>query len=114
MPPTTVIEDDSSPNVEEGNTFDPAQDGLDFDEPLESMLVQVNDPVVVGPRNGFGEILVLGDDGAGASVRTARGGVIVRPADFNPERVMLDDLILPTPSVDVGDHFATSAVGVLT
>ncbi len=78
------------------------------------MLVQVNGPVVVGPRNSFGEILVLGDDGAEASVRTARGGIIVRPADFNPERVMLDDLLLPTPSVDVGDHFTTSAVGVMT
>lgn len=114
VPPTTVIEDDSAPNVEAGNTFDPAQDGLDFDESLESMLVQVNGPIVVGPRNSFGEILVLGDDGAGASARTARGGIIVRRADFNPERVMVDDLILPTPSVDVGDHFTTSAVGVMT
>jgi predicted extracellular nuclease len=114
LPPTTVIEDDSAANVEAGNTFDPTQDGIDFDESLESMLVQVNDPVVVGPRNSFGEILVLGDDGARAGVRTARGGIIVRPADFNPERVMLDDLILPTPSVDVADHFTTSAVGVMT
>jgi predicted extracellular nuclease len=113
-PPTTVIEDDSAANVEAGNTFDPAQDGIDFDESLESMLVQVNSPVVVGPRNSFGEILVLGDNGAGAGVRTSRGGIIVRPADFNPERVMLDDLMLPTPSVDVGDHFTTSAVGVMT
>jgi predicted extracellular nuclease len=115
VPPTQVIEDDSTTgNVETSNTFDPAQDGIDFDESLESMLVQVNNPVVVGPRNSFGEILVLPDDGAGASVRTARGGIIVRPTDFNPERVMLDDLILPTPAVDVADHFAAAAVGVMT
>ena len=115
VPPTETIENDSATgNVETSNAFDPAQDGIDFDESLESMRVQVNTPVVVGPRNSFGEILVLGDDGAGAGVRTARGGIIVRPSDFNPERIMLDDLILPTPSVDVGDHFTTSAVGVLT
>ena len=123
--PTDVIENDSGTgNVETANTFDPAQDGIDFYETLESMLVQVNNPVVVGPRNSFGEILVLADDGAGASVRTTRNGILVRdvdPAtvgdyrngDFNPERIMLDDFFLPTPSVDVADHFAGPAVGVL-
>jgi predicted extracellular nuclease len=124
--PTEVIEDDSATgNVETSNTFDPAQDGIDFYETLEHMRVQVNDPVVVGPRNGFGEILVLADDGAGASVRTVRGGILVRDVDpgtvgdyemgdFNPERIMLDDLFMATPSVNVADHFTTSAVGVMT
>jgi predicted extracellular nuclease len=114
VPPTEVIENDSAANVEDGNVFDPVQDGIDFYESLESMLVQVNNPVVVGPRNNFGEILVLADDGAGAGVRTARGGIVVRPGDFNPERVMLDDLFGPTPAVNVSDHFTTSAVGVMT
>jgi predicted extracellular nuclease len=114
VPPTEAIENDSAANVEDGNAFDPAQDGIDFYESLESMLVQVNDPVVVGPRNNFGEILVLADDGAAAGVRTGRGGIVVRPADFNPERVMLDDLFGPTPEVNVADHFANPAVGVMT
>jgi predicted extracellular nuclease len=125
VPPTEVIEDDSATgNVETGNTFDPAQDGIDFYETLESMLVQVNDPVVVGPRNSFGEILVLADNGAGASVRTPRGGILVRDVDpgtpgdysrgdFNPERIMLDDLFVATPMVDVADRFTTAA-GVMT
>ena len=125
VPPTEVIEDDSATgNVETSNTFDPAQDGIDFYETLESMLVQVNNPIVVGPRNSFGEILVLADDGAGASVRTVRGGIVVRDVDpgtvgdyrlgdFNPERIMLDDLFVATPSVDVADHFAAAA-GVMT
>jgi predicted extracellular nuclease len=126
VPPTLVIEDDSATgNVETSNTFDPAQDGIDFYETLESMLVQVNDAVVVGPTNGFGETFVLADDGAGASVRTPRGGVLVRDVDpstpgdyrlgdFNPERIMLDDLFRSVPIVDVADHFTTSAVGVMT
>jgi predicted extracellular nuclease len=125
VPPTEVIENDSATgNVETGNTFDPSQDGIDFYETLESMLVQVNNPVVVGPRNAFGEILVLADNGAGASVRTSRGGIVVRdvdPAtvgdyrngDFNPERIMLDDLFVATPVVDVADRFA-EASGVMT
>ncbi|HET6643801.1 MAG TPA: Ig-like domain-containing protein [Gaiellaceae bacterium] len=114
VPPTEVIEDDSGTgNVETGNTFDPAQDGIDFYETLESMLVEVRNPVVVGPRNAFGEILVLADDGAGASIRTVRGGIVIRPTDFNPERIMLDDLFVATPTVDVADHF-TAAAGVMT
>jgi predicted extracellular nuclease len=115
VPPAEVIEDDaSSGNVETSGIFDPAQDGIDFYETLESMLVQVNNPVVVGPTNGVGVLVVLADDGAGAGVRTTRGGIIIRPGDFNPERIMLDDLFLPTPSVDVADHFTTAAAGVMT
>jgi predicted extracellular nuclease len=125
VPPTDVIENDSATgNVETSNTFDPSQDGIDFYETLESMLVQVLNPVVVGPRNSFGEIFVLADDGAAASVRTVRGGIVVRDVDpgtvgdyrlgdFNPERIMLDDLFVATPSVDVADHF-TAAAGVMT
>jgi predicted extracellular nuclease len=114
--PTEVIEDDATAtgNVETSGVFDPASDGIDFYETLESMRVRVNNPVVVGPRNAFGEILVLADDGAGASVRTARGGIVIRPNDFNPERIMLDDLFMATPAADVGDHFANPAVGVMT
>jgi uncharacterized protein len=124
-PPTEVIEDDSGTgNVETANTFDPAEDGIDFYESLESMLVRVNDPVVVGPRNSFGEILVLADDGAGAAVRTNRGGIVIRDlgpvpignyasGDFNPERIMLDDLFVATPMVDVGDSFSFAS-GVMT
>jgi predicted extracellular nuclease len=126
LPPNQVIEDDaSSGNVETSGAFDPTQDGIDFYETLESMRVQVNNPVVVGPRNSFGEILVLADDGAGAVVRTTRGGIVIRDVDpspvgdyqtgdFNPERIMLDDLFVATPMVDVADHFATAPSGVLT
>jgi predicted extracellular nuclease len=125
VPPTEVIENDSATgNVETSNTFDPSADGIDFYETLEHMLVQVNNPVVAGPRNAFGEILVLADNGAGASVRTARGGIVVRDVDpgtvgdyrngdFNPERIMLDDLFFATPMVDVADSF-TAAAGVMT
>ena len=126
VPPNQVIEDDaSSGNVETSGAFDPDQDGIDFYETLESMLVQVNNPVVVGPRNSFGEILVLADDGVGAGIRTTRGGIVIRDVDpspvgdyrsgdFNPERIMLDDLFMATPSVDVGDHFTPAPSGVMT
>jgi uncharacterized protein len=113
VPPTTVIEDDSAGNVETSNTFDPAADGIDFYESLEGMLVQINDAVAVGPRNDFGEIPVLADNGRHAGIRTARGGIVVAPTDFNPERMILDDVHRPTPQVDVRDTFATPVHAVV-
>ncbi len=112
-PPTTVIEDDANGDVRNGQTFDPDQDGLDYWESLEGMRVQVDNPVAVGPQTSFGELPVV-DDTPSAGPRTPRGGVLLTPTDGNPERVILDDQILPTPPVaNVGDHFDGPAVGVL-
>ena len=112
-PPTMVIEDDASGSVEDSGVFDPASDGIDFYESVEGMRVQVNDPVAVGPTNDFGEIPVLADNGAGAGLRTTRGGIIARPNDFNPERMILDDGIVDTPVVNVRDRFSEAAVAVV-
>ena len=93
--------------------FDPAQDGIDFWESLEAMRVQVNNAVASGPTNSFGEVSVLADNGANASVRTNRGGIVVRPTDFNPERIILDDIFLDDPDVNTGDHFSGPIVGIM-
>src|SRR6266550_6805709 len=115
MPPTSVIEDDaSSGDVETSGLFDPASDGLDFYESLEGMLVQINDPVIVGPTNSFNEIPVLPDNGSWAGPRTARGGILYSYADGNPERIIVDDAIAAIPGgLNVGDHFAGSVTGVV-
>ena len=117
MPPTEVIEDDTSGadgDVETTGVFDPATDGLDFYESLEGMRVQINNAVITGPTNSFNEIPVLPDDGAWASVRTTHGGVLLRANDGNPERVIVDDAIVSIPGgLNVGDHFAGSLVGVV-
>ncbi|MGP4090479.1 endonuclease/exonuclease/phosphatase family protein [Streptomyces sp. KR55] len=115
IPPGAVIDDDATGDVESSGTFDPATDGIDFYESLEGMLVQINNPVATGPTNQYGEIPVLGDDGANAAVRTTRGGIVLRQNDPNPERILLDDWALAgsTPAVNTGDHFTTAAVGVL-
>jgi predicted extracellular nuclease len=113
LPPATVIEDDASGDVETTGVFDPASDGIDFYESLEGMRVQVNDAVAVGPTNDYGEIPVVGDNGANASLRTPRGGLVIQADDFNPERIILDDAILPVPAVNVGDGFTGPVAGVL-
>jgi predicted extracellular nuclease len=113
VPPSEVIEDDATGSVETSGFFDPAGDGIDFYESVEGMRVQVNDAVATGPTNQFGEISVVGDGGANAGPRTVRDGVLITPTDFNPERIILDDTLLPTPVVNVGDGFTAAAVGVL-
>jgi predicted extracellular nuclease len=125
VPPSTVIEDDASGSVESSGAFDPAQDGIDFYESLEAMLLQMNDALAVGPRNNFGETFVVGDNGANAGVRTSRGGILVRDidpsplgdyrsGDFNPERIQLDDVLAATPQMHVGDRIPGATVGVLS
>jgi uncharacterized protein len=105
-PPTTVIDDDTvGGDVEHNSLFDPLGDGIDFHESLEGMLVAIDDAVAVGPTNDFGEIPVLAADGASAGVRTTRRGIVIRPTDFNPERLILDDALADTPAVDVRDRF---------
>ena len=112
-PPTNVIDDDANGSVETGGSFDPTTDGIDFYESLEAMLVRIHDAVVVGPTNSFGELWVLPDNGANASLRTARGGIVVRPGDFNPERIQLDDVIADTPDANVNDRIPGPTTGVL-
>lgn len=111
--PTSVIENDAS-NVEMSGSFDPTQDGIDFYESLEGMRVQINNPVATSPTNNFGEIWVLADNGANATGRTARGGSLISPGDFNPERIQIDDTLLTgrNPEVSVGDRLSP-IVGVV-
>ncbi|HEX6497606.1 MAG TPA: endonuclease/exonuclease/phosphatase family protein [Micromonosporaceae bacterium] len=111
VPPSTVIEDDATGDVETSGVFDPASDGIDFWESLEGMRVELDNAAVVGPRNSYGEIPVVP---AGSTTRTARGGILLQPSDPNPERVVLDDVIAPTPTVDVGDTLSGATVGVIS
>ncbi|MFB2892388.1 SdiA-regulated domain-containing protein [Aerosakkonemataceae cyanobacterium BLCC-F50] len=113
--PTQSINNDftSSGNVETGGDFDPVNEGIDFYESLEGMLVQINNPVTTSPLNVFStseEIWVLADNGANATNRTARGGSLITSSDFNPERIQIDDLIngsTTLPTVNVGTQLST-------
>jgi predicted extracellular nuclease len=112
IPPNRIIDNDSTGDVDTNPMFDPQQDGIDFHESLEGMLLQFNDAVATGPTNDFGEVSIIGDNGAFAGLRTGRGGVIVRAGDFNPERFILDDVIGETPTANTGDEFASPLVAV--
>jgi uncharacterized protein len=113
--PIFVIDNDAVGGTAEdpATPFDPRQDGLDFHESLEGMLVRLNHPLASGPTNGFGELSVVGDFGLFAFPHTLRGGLFVRPGDFNPERFILDgEAGFPTPLAHTGDRLdSVTAVG---
>lgn len=101
IPVSATIDDDSF------TSFDPTEDGIDFFEALEGMLVTAKDLMAVSGTNGFGEIFAVVDQGADATGLSARGTLNIAPDDFNPEKIQIneDTGILPgfsIPQVDVG------------
>jgi len=97
--PTEVVDDDGL------TSFDPEQDGIDFYESLEGMLVRVEHAVAVSSRNSYGEIFIV-PEGAPITGRNVRGGITMGPTDANPECIQIDGALLPAgsmPVVTVGD-----------
>ncbi|NBB70316.1 MAG: hypothetical protein GVY33_08320 [Alphaproteobacteria bacterium] len=99
--PSESIDDDAFA------VFEPAADGIDFFESVESMRVTAQNTLAVGPTNRFGEIFTVVDQGDDASGLSERGTLNISPDDFNPEKVQIDftnglDVDVDTPQVDVG------------
>jgi predicted extracellular nuclease len=109
--------------------FNPDNDGIDFYESLEGMLVTIDDPVAVSATRTFSafssELFTLADHGkdvAPRDARTQRGGISLQPhpdnrGDQNPERVQiqLDATLFPgeVPAIPVGARLGdvTGVVG---
>ncbi|KAK9824745.1 hypothetical protein WJX74_003940, partial [Apatococcus lobatus] len=85
-PPLAVIKNDGL-----NDSLDIAEDGLDFYESLEGMLVAVKDPIAVGATDRFAAAWVVNNRGACSSGCNSRKGITAAPEtnDFNPERIQL-------------------------
>lgn len=100
MQPKTIIDNDGM------QTFDPAEDALDFYESMESMVVQLNNPKVVGPYQF--EIPVIVGDQMG-EVITPNGGLMLTENDLNPQRILIKKEL----TVKTGDVFNGNVIGIL-
>jgi uncharacterized protein len=89
------------------HTFDVVNNSLDFFESLESMRVQFNNAVAVGPTNSFGETPLMADGAASSALRSIRGGAMAGPGNFNPQRMIITDTLVATPTVNTGDQVGT-------
>jgi Ca2+-binding RTX toxin-like protein len=102
LPPTRSIDDDDF------SVFDPENDGIDFFESLEGMLVTIQNPVAVDSTNNFGELFTVASDGEGnlAASSVSESGLVTvvggiedvlggfnsgAQSDFNPERIQIDE-----------------------
>ena len=118
LPPPVVIgpEGRSVPTTIDNDAlkqFDPAEDAIDFFESLEGMRVEVRGAHVVGPTSRYGDIVVASGDSP--SVPSIHSGLVLRPENDLPERLMLSSRLLggAAPPVKVGDRFTAPIVGVL-
>ncbi|MCM3668115.1 5'-nucleotidase C-terminal domain-containing protein [Mesobacillus maritimus] len=104
-PPTQIIDNDQFAE------FDPEQDGIDFYESIEGMLVAVENPIAVGPQK-YGELPVIAEKVAGKTYTTP-GGLPLQEDNSNPERLHLlfDDNNFVAK---IGDQFNGTVTGVVT
>lgn len=111
--PKGIIDNDSL------GTFDPEEDGIDFWESLEGMLVQVKNPIVVGETKVFTnpasvEFVVIDDQAHRGQPRTPAGGVVLAADDFHPERITVADKLVPIlQHPKVGDKISEPLVGII-
>lgn len=96
-------------------SFRPLHRALDFYQGLDSELVQVEDPVAVGPTNDYA-FAVAPDNAAGAGERTAAGGLAdVSAQTVNSRRLAVyAPYPVKAPQVNVGDHFNGPVEGIMS
>ncbi|MDJ0674951.1 MAG: hypothetical protein QNJ36_06160 [Calothrix sp. MO_167.B42] len=100
VPPSENIDDDAF------GEFDPVNDGIDFFESVEGMLVTATDLVAVSGTNEFGETFAVVDNGTSATGISDRGTLNISPDDFNPEKIQIDPdsgVLDIDPTVNTGD-----------
>ncbi|MBN2625196.1 MAG: endonuclease/exonuclease/phosphatase family protein [Spirochaetales bacterium] len=114
LPPDGVICNDADETVY-NSLFDPEEDSIDFFEALESMLVEIDNPVAVGGTK-YGEIPVI-PRGLSYESATNRGGLILSESNANPQRLHIDTdaaiLGYDPLNADTGDTFAEPVQGVV-
>jgi len=115
MLPNQVIENDVNGYVGQSQQLlDPQEDGMDFFESLEGMLVQINNARAVSTRNAYNEVSVVADNGQNAGIFSKEGVLVLRESDPNPERILLDDAFILMPEIHVGAVFSEPIVGVVS
>ena len=106
--PTEIIDDDGF------TSFDPETDGLDFFESLESMLIQINNPLAVAGINKYRELAVVPDNGENATGFSTRGTLTITETDYNPERLIIDDSLRSLPDdIPFGSTTEEPIIGIL-
>lgn len=98
------------------------QEGIDFWEPLEGMLVSIENGFVVAPTSGFGEFAMLTEADADADLNSGYFAqtkqILIRSlgdneVDYNPERILVDDSSLNSAIMVMPGDRVRSLVGAV-
>lgn len=101
IPPNKIIDNDSFA------IFDPQEDGIDFWESIEYMLVSFPDARVVGPMyNNDSPIVVPNTTN---NTFNDNGGLNIAADDYNPEKIMLEGV--SAKNYESGDRFNDALIG---
>ena len=94
-------------------SFEPESDGIDFYEFARGHAGGHRSAIALNPVDGFSEVWVVPAAGSVATGFNGRDAIVMREADFNPERVLLDlELVDVPPGIEAGARIGT-ATGVL-
>ncbi|MFS0775240.1 5'-nucleotidase C-terminal domain-containing protein [Neobacillus sp. 3P2-tot-E-2] len=103
LPPNKIIDNDKM------QSYDPAEDGIDFWESVEYMRVSFPSPVVVGPPYS-NDIPIMVPSTSNNTLNVA-GGINIAKDDYNPEKIMLDNVGNDYRS---GDKFDGNVIGIVS
>lgn len=94
-------------------SFNIQENGVDYYESLEFMLVEVRDGIVVGPKNDYNEFFVLPSSLMTDNVLSPEGVLLQRVDDENPEKIMVNAAASFTQKVNVGDRLQAPIIGIM-
>ncbi len=94
-------------------SFDFGEDGIDYYESLESMLVRVSGGIVVGPRNAYNEVVVIPLGYQKLNSVSSSGALLQRENDANPERLILNLNSENKQKVNIGAVLKSDVIGVM-
>ncbi len=105
--PHQIIDND------EFRKFDPEEDGIDFYESLESMLVRVSPGFVVGARNRHNEVIIIQSELFNENLISETGTLLQAEDDANPERIVLNLNKSNREKLNIGMQLIDEVMGIM-
>ncbi len=93
--------------------FQPEEDGIDFYESLESMLVKVNSGIVVSPKNYYNEVVIIPEEMVNKNLVSSQGALVQQAIDPNPERIILNLNNENSAKINLGSRLEESVTGIV-
>ena len=108
LPPTVIAPLIGNIETAPGYALQPGRYSMDFYESMEGMRVTLASAVTSGPTglsgssSGETAVYAMAQAGTAGAFTSPRGGLVIGPGQFNGHRIIIDNRIIATPSVNGG------------